>query len=101
MKSGKRLTTSKTGKSSKFDVELLIFVSPKYLAVLPSTSRNSKKNLDFYCFATSLWLEEPDTDPSVSGTDPWFRIRICMGTLNVTNPERSIFKQYGMKTCSH
>ncbi len=36
---------------------------------LPSTSKNSKKNLDFYCFTTSLLLfnSVPDPDPSVFG----------------------------------
>ncbi len=49
------------------------------LRILPSSSKNSKKNLDFYCFVTSLWLfifEEwckftgipnLDPDPYVSG----------------------------------
>jgi hypothetical protein len=27
-----------------------------WLRILPSSSENSKKNLDFYCFVTSLWL---------------------------------------------
>jgi hypothetical protein len=29
------------------------------LRILPSSCKNSKKNLDFYCFLTSLWLGPP------------------------------------------
>ncbi len=35
------------------DPDLLLFV---LIRILPSSSKISKKSLDFYCFATSLWL---------------------------------------------
>ncbi len=43
------------------------------LQILQSSNKNSKKNLDFYCFVTSLWIFpsvpdlHPDTDPYVFG----------------------------------
>jgi hypothetical protein len=39
------------------------------LRILPSSSKNNKKNLDFSCFLTSLWLfnSVPDRDPYVFG----------------------------------
>ncbi len=44
------------------------------LLILPSSSKNSKKNLDFYCFVTSLWLfifEEWCKYTSVTDPDPY------------------------------
>ncbi len=67
------------------------------IRILPSSSKNVTKNLDFYCFVTFLWLfifewckwtSVPDPDPYVvgppisesgplvRGTDPRIRIRI-------------------------
>jgi hypothetical protein len=49
------------------------------LRILPSSSKNSKKNLDFYCFATSLLLftSVPDHHPDSIFWASRIRIRIC------------------------
>ncbi len=78
------------------------------IRILPSTSKKRKKNLDFYCFVTSLWLfifeddenvpskrnkhcwrfeghwrkeQDPEPDPLVKGTDPRIRIRTKMSRI--------------------
>jgi hypothetical protein len=75
---------------------------------LPSSSKNSKENLDFYRLVTSLWLsslkndenvpskiifywhleghwrKESDPDPKVSGPNPRIRIRAKMSRIHNT-----------------
>ncbi len=67
-----------------------IRLSQVRVRLLPSSSQTSKKNLDFYCLVTSLWLlfkqcsgsvesvffgaSDPHPDPLDRDTDPRFRI---------------------------
>ncbi len=37
-------------------IRIRIHYSQLRIRILPSSSKNRKKNLDFYCFVTSLWL---------------------------------------------
>ncbi len=62
------------------------------IRILISPSKNSKKNLDSYCFATSFWLFSSENyvnipsksnlnpDPLVRGMDPRIQIRIRIHT---------------------
>ncbi len=61
--------------------------------VLPSSVKNSKKNIDLYYFVTSLWFfifeewckaTELDPDPDVICTDPRIRIRTKMSQIHNT-----------------
>jgi len=70
-----------------------IFLASR-IRILSSSSKNSKKKLDFYCFETSVWLfifEEcvpdphPDPDPLVRGTDPRIRMRIRTKMSRILN----------------
>jgi hypothetical protein len=70
------------------------------IRILPSSSKNSKKNLDFFCFVTSLWLfnsvpQDPYVFGSASGsvsqrypgTDPkiWIRTKLSRIPKTVFN----------------
>jgi hypothetical protein len=56
------------------------------LRALLSSGKNSKKNLDSYCFVTSfgLFILDPNPDPLVRGMDPRIRIHAKMSWIRKT-----------------
>jgi hypothetical protein len=100
------------------------YPDPLVTSTDPPTSiikQKNKKNLDFSCFVTFLWLLNfdewckctcvpnphpdpyssyvlglPDLCPLVRGTDPWIRIRINMSRIPNTVRKNCIFLSYCM-----
>ncbi len=86
--------------------------------ILPSSSKNSKKTLDFFCFvdffitfyqcsgsaSVSLYFEHPGEYPLVSRTDSriWIRIRIRTKMSRIPNTAWKYFVYWrsGLKVCN-